>query len=83
VAWRGCRGALVGLEAVAAEAHAMELVISVMLDREGSLSEMTKPERLQKARERVVFINPNYHADEVLKYVGSVGQGRQGEGASA
>jgi hypothetical protein len=75
VAWRGCRGALVGREAVAAEAHAMELLISVMVDRESSLSEMTKPERLQgedmrqyqarKARERVVIINPNVADDEV------------------
>jgi hypothetical protein len=61
----------------------MESVISVMVGREGSVAEMTKPERLQgedrrqyqarKARERVVIINPNYHADEVLTYVVSVG----------
>jgi hypothetical protein len=47
VAWRGCREALVGREAVAAEVQAMELVIAVMVGREGTLAEMTVPERLE------------------------------------
>jgi hypothetical protein len=77
MAWHGCRGALDGQEAVAAEVRAMELVIAVMVRREGTLAEMDTPKRHQgedkwqyqvrKARERVLIITPNYHLEEALE----------------
>jgi hypothetical protein len=73
-AWRGCRGALNGLDAVQAEVHLMEKVIAVMVGREGSLVEQQAPKRhageehwryqVRKARERVLIVNPNYHLEE-------------------
>jgi hypothetical protein len=73
-AWRGCRGALDGEEAVLAEVGLMEKVIAVMVGREGSLVEMQAPEQregeedwrfqVRRARERVLIVNPNYHLEE-------------------
>jgi hypothetical protein len=69
VAWRGCRGALDGQEALVEEVRAIESVIAVMVGREGTLVEMLAPERgegeeywqyqVRKARERALNIYPN------------------------
>jgi hypothetical protein len=73
-AWRGCRGALNGLDAAQAEVRAVELVIAVMVGSESSLVEQQAPKRhedeehwryqMRKARERVLIVNPNYHLEE-------------------
>jgi hypothetical protein len=72
-------GALDGEEAVMAEVRAMEMVIAVMVGREGTLAEMDAPKRhngeeywqyqVRKARQRVLIINPNYHLEEALEAV--------------
>jgi hypothetical protein len=82
-AWRGCRGALNGLDAVQAETQLTDKVIAVMVGRGGTLVEMQAPKRhegeewhwqyqVRKAQERGLIINPNYHLEEPEgnKYVG-------------
>jgi hypothetical protein len=58
VAWCGCRGALEGEGAVAAEVHLLKNVIGVMVQREGTLLERDLPG--MEGEERVLLINTSH-----------------------